>query len=99
MENITKGDIMKKVILLIALSVLLYSAPGHTGSGPSRSDEKAEATRIEAVRAAREAAREAAEARIQAAVAPVAAELPATPEMVAEARKLAATERQQEQKH
>ena len=31
MENITKGDIMKRFILLIALSVLLYAAPGYTG--------------------------------------------------------------------
>ena len=33
MENITKGVIMKKFILLIALSVLFYSAPGNAVQG------------------------------------------------------------------
>ena len=42
-KPLTKGVIMKKLILLIALSVLLYSAPGHTaGRGdPEKEMQKA----------------------------------------------------------
>ena len=43
MENITKGDIMKKLILLGVLSVLLYSVPGYAGKEGKEAAEKAPA--------------------------------------------------------
>ena len=39
-KTLTKGDIMKKITLLIALSVLLYSAPGNAMPG-GEADEAA----------------------------------------------------------
>ena len=48
------GDIMKKLIVLGALSVLLYSAPGYAGSGPSSLGENAGPTAEEAAALAAE---------------------------------------------